>query len=128
MVPTALPCILVVDDDPDVRELWADVLTDGGGYQVLTASNGRDALALMRAVIPDCIVLDLSMPVMSGPAFLQALHCSRAFRRIPVLVVSAFLEDAAFLPKTGVRIVGHLAKPLLVADLLRAVSAPTRRR
>ena len=126
MVPTALPCNIVVDDDPAVRELWADVLTDGG-YQVLTASNGRDALALMGAVIPDCIVLDLSMPVMSGPAFLQALHGSRAFRRIPVLVVSAFLEDAALLPKTGLRIVGHLEKPLLVANLLRAVSAPTRR-
>jgi CheY-like chemotaxis protein len=126
IVPAALLWVLVVDDDPDVRELWANALTDGG-YQVLTASNGRDALALMRAVVPDFIVLDLCMPGMAGPEFLQVLQHSPALRRIPVLIVSAFLEDAGPLPVTGLRIVGRLAKPLRLSTLLGAVPAPPRR-
>jgi CheY-like chemotaxis protein len=112
--------ILVVDDNPAIRELWADALTDVG-YQVLTAGNGRDALMLMRAVIPDFIVLDLRMPEMDGPEFLGVLQRSPGFRYIPVLIVTAFPEDAALLAVKGLRIVGRLAKPLRLVDLLAAV-------
>jgi CheY-like chemotaxis protein len=115
--------ILIVDDDPDVRELWAELLTDGG-YQVLTARDGRDALALMRAIVPDFIVLDLRMPGMAGPEFLQVLRRGPALRRIPVLIVSSLLDDAEALgPVTGLRIVGRLPKPLPLTDLLAVVPA-----
>jgi CheY-like chemotaxis protein len=49
----------------------------------------------MSAVVPDVIVLDLRMPEMTGSEFLQALRRSPAGRRIPVLIVSGYLEDAA---------------------------------
>ena len=81
----------------------------------------------MRAVIPDLIVLNLRMPGMAAPQFLQTLQRSPAFRRIPVLIVSAFLEDAAPLRMPGLRIVGRLAKPLPLIDLLNAVPAAPRR-
>jgi CheY-like chemotaxis protein len=122
-VPPTIRWILIVDDDPDVRELWAEVLTSGG-YQVLTARDGRDALALMRAVVPDFIVLDLRMPGMAGPEFLQVLRRAPGLQRIPVLIVSSFLDDAEALgPGTDLRIVGRLAKPLPLADLLAVVPA-----
>ena len=68
--------ILVADDDAVVRDLWTLVLTRAG-YRVLTARNGREALDLMRDVIPDLIILDLHMPEMDGPTFLKVLEGAR---------------------------------------------------
>jgi CheY-like chemotaxis protein len=116
----AIRWILIVDDDADVRELWSDTLTRGG-YRILTARHGRDALALMSAVVPDVIVLDLRMPEMTGSEFLQALRRSPAGRRIPVLIVSGYLEDAAPLSVAGLNVIGRLPKPLSLADLLAAL-------
>jgi two-component system chemotaxis response regulator CheY len=72
-------------------------------------------------VIPDFIVLDLRMPEMDGPEVLGVLQRSPGFRYIPVLIVTAFPEDAALLAVKGLRIVGRLAKPLRLVDLLAAV-------
>jgi CheY-like chemotaxis protein len=110
--------ILVADDDDAIRELWTVVLTRAG-YRVITAHNGREALELTRAVVPDLIMLDLRMPEMDGSAFLEVFERAPVLKRIPVLIVSGFLEDAA--PHVGLNIVGRLPKPVLVPDLLTAV-------
>jgi CheY-like chemotaxis protein len=93
------------------------------GYRVLTARNGREALDLVRAVVPDLIILDLRMPEMSGAAFLQACHGAPVLEHIPVLIISGFLADDAPPASLWLNIVGHLPKPLLPADLLAAVQA-----
>jgi CheY-like chemotaxis protein len=111
--------ILVVDDDPVVRHVWTETLTRSG-YGVLPASHGREALAHLRAVVPDLIVLDLRMPEMSGSEFLKALVGTT----VPVLVVSGFLDEhAEALRAIPFNVVGHLAKPVALADLARAVAA-----
>jgi len=114
--------ILIADDDAGVRALLTDTLTRAG-YRVVSASNGHEALDLMRAVVPDLIVLDLRMPEMSGPAFLKALKGSPVLTRIPVLIVSGFLEDESPRASFGLNVVGRLPKPLRLADLLGAVRA-----
>jgi CheY-like chemotaxis protein len=114
--------ILVADDDNGVRDLWTLVLTRAG-YRVLTARNGREALELMRDVVPDLIILDLHMPEMDGPTFLKALEDAPVLRRMPVLIVSGFLEDESPRASLGLNIVGRLAKPLALADFLDAVQA-----
>jgi two-component system chemotaxis response regulator CheY len=121
-VTAAAQWILVADDDAGIREVWTVALTRAG-YRVLTASNGREALDLMRAVVPDLIVLDLRMPEMSGPAFLKVLQGSPVLQRIPVLIVSGFLQDEEPLPVTGLNIVGRLGKPLRLAEFVGAVRA-----
>ena len=63
--------VLVVEDDETLRTTVAEALEDEG-YQVITATNGAEALRLVRAAEPDAIVLDLMMPVMDGRAFLEA--------------------------------------------------------
>ena len=93
------------------------------GYRVLTARNGREALDLMRDVIPDLIILDLHMPEMDGPTFLKVLEGAPALQRMPVLIVSGFLEDESPRASLGLNIVGRLSKPLRQADLLAAVQA-----
>jgi CheY-like chemotaxis protein len=81
---------MVVEDDPDIRQLFAEVL-EANGYRVLQAGNGKDALDLLRAgAAPALIFLDLMMPVMSGPELLEVLALDPELARVPVVVVSAF--------------------------------------
>jgi two-component system cell cycle response regulator DivK len=122
--------ILVADDNDSLRELWTVVLT-GARYRVVTARNGREALDLTRAVVPDLIMLDLRMPEMDGAAFLEVFERAPVLKRIPVLIVSGFLEDEAPHTSLGLNIVGRLSKPVRVSDLLDAVRtalAPVRHR
>ncbi len=78
--------VLVVDDEPQVRSTIRDALSLEG-YEVVEASNGAEALALLPTVLPEVIVLDLWMPVMDGWAFRRAQSVSHA--HIPVIVISA---------------------------------------
>jgi CheY-like chemotaxis protein len=84
--------ILVVDDEPDVRQYLATVLEDAG-FNVLTAGDGDEALAVIRRVKPDFISLDLIMPKKSGHKLLYELKKDRELARIPVLIVTAHARD-----------------------------------
>jgi two-component system, OmpR family, alkaline phosphatase synthesis response regulator PhoP len=57
--------ILVVDDEEDIRKLLVTLFEDAG-YEVLTASNGKDALIIAKAEHPDIIFLDILMPILNG--------------------------------------------------------------
>jgi CheY-like chemotaxis protein len=78
--------VLVVDDEPQLRATVREALVLEG-YEVTEASNGAEALALLRTADPEAIVLDLWMPVMDGWAFRKAQLVSHP--DIPVIVVSA---------------------------------------
>jgi CheY-like chemotaxis protein len=107
--------VLVVEDDRDIRESLQDLL-EVEGYAVVTAENGRDALQrLHRMEAPSVILLDLMMPVMSGDEFLQELRNDDSLREIPVLVVSAWTDEAN---KVLGLAQGHITKPIAVPDLL----------
>ena len=84
--------ILVVDDEPDVRRYLATVLDDAD-FVVLTASDGEEALEIIRARRPDLISLDLIMPRKSGHKLLYELRKDRSLSRIPVIVVTAHARD-----------------------------------
>jgi CheY-like chemotaxis protein len=84
--------ILVVDDEPNVRDYLKMILLDAG-FQVVTAGDGEEALAKIRESPPDFISLDLIMPRRSGPRLLFELKRDRALSRIPVLVVTAHAHD-----------------------------------
>ncbi len=98
MIPTAVEgarqmprngnAVLVVDDDTDLRESLGDVLRDEG-YAVTLASNGRQALELLPGLPRPCaVVLDLAMPVMSGPEFYRAMSAVPALADIPVVILT----------------------------------------
>jgi CheY-like chemotaxis protein len=74
--------ILIVDDEPTIRELFDCVFTDAG-HSVLTAANGKEALEVLRAETPDFMVVDVSMPVMTGRDFIVELgRRARTDRRL----------------------------------------------
>jgi CheY-like chemotaxis protein len=112
--------LLVVDDDPGIRESLADLLHDEG-YTVMTAINGQDALTRLRAshATPCVILLDLMMPVMSGSEFYDELRNDPALAGIPVVVISA---DGNGPRKAKAMSSEFIAKPVKIETVLHAVS------
>jgi CheY-like chemotaxis protein len=84
----ASPVALVVDDDPNARDMLRPGL-EKAGWSVLEAENGREALARLARSAPRLILLDLMMPQMDGFEFLDEFRRNAAWRSIPVLVVTA---------------------------------------
>ena len=88
--------ILIVDDDPDIRDVLTTVL-EVQGYQVLTASDGIEGLATLKAEKPDLMILDLLMPKMDGYAVCKELKDPRwsKYGNIPILILTSVREDAS---------------------------------
>ena len=107
--------VLVIEDDPDIREALAEAL-GYEGYDVLLAENGREGLDVLREHSrPHVILLDLLMPVMNGWQFRQEQLADPALAGIPVVVVSAS-------PPGDARPDRYLPKPFSIDDLLCAVA------
>jgi two-component system chemotaxis response regulator CheY len=120
---TAPPCVLVIDDDPDVLSTVEQIL-EGEGYTVAGARNGLDALSVLDSVTPDVILLDLMMPVMDGWEFRRRLKCHHA-AATPVIVVSADRDISR--KAASIAADGYVAKPFDLDDLLYEVGRFIRR-
>lgn len=84
--------ILVVDDEPDVRDFLSTCLEDAG-FQVEVATDGFDALEKIEKNPPDLITLDLLMPRISGIKLMRKLRKNPAWKSIPVIIVTAHAKD-----------------------------------
>jgi CheY-like chemotaxis protein len=84
--------VLVVDDEPDVVIFLQTALEDAG-FNVVTASNGEEALQRVKERQPDFISCDLVMPKKSGIKFLYELRTNKEWSRIPVVIVTAHARD-----------------------------------
>ena len=92
-MPTARDkTVLVVDDEPNVREYLAQILRDAD-FNVLTAADGDKAMEVIKAERPDFISLDLVMPKKSGHKLLYELRKDKELARIPVVIVTAHAQD-----------------------------------
>jgi CheY-like chemotaxis protein len=110
--------VLVVEDDEDIRDLFVTILSQGG-YHVIAAENGRAALDELKKLkgAPCLVLLDMMMPVMNGPEFVEALdHCHK-LASLPVVIVSAHTDASA---KGHVR---KVVKKPVAPDLLKQVVA-----
>lgn len=102
--------VLVVDDNPDNRELLARQLARQG-HEVLTAANGRQALELLRARSCDLVLLDLMMPELDGFQTLEEIKHDRALRDIPVIMISAVDEMESVVRCITLGAADYLPKP-----------------
>lgn len=122
--PSYFQRILVVDDDPAIRRLIQNKL-ENAGFEVLTASDGQEALAVIRRHgLPHLAVVDINMPVMDGFAFCEAVQ---SFSDLPVILLTAVDEE-----ETIVRSIEHFAedyvtKPFSPRELLARVQRVLRR-
>jgi DNA-binding response OmpR family regulator len=115
--------ILVIEDDPGIRDLLTDTLTSGG-YAVTTTDSALGAGTLVRRVVPRLIVLDLGLPYRSGGSLLHDLKADPATAKIPVLVVSALADSLS--PERRALAAGVVPKPFSPDALLVAVDKACR--
>jgi CheY-like chemotaxis protein len=113
MASQTCTAVLVVEDEPDIREIVVEFLL-GEGFQVYAAANGQEAITVLHAIAQPALVLaDMMMPVMDGPALIAALREDDQFASLPVVVVSA-----SPLAPEGYR---RIKKPFDLNDLLHIV-------
>jgi CheY-like chemotaxis protein len=106
------PYVLIVDDDPDVCEMYAAILGDAG-FHALAAHDGAAALSFLAqtATNPFLIILDLVMPEMGGRAFRSIQRTYQSIAAIPTVIVTGSGSDNLSLPHDP-ELVGVLTKPI----------------
>ena len=114
--PRSLCPVLIVEDDEDLREMMAQLLTIEG-FKAATVANGREALDYLHANKPDVILLDLMMPVMDGWEFRRQQIADPDLAQVPVIVLSALDQSRAAIVDAA----AFLKKPLDFDRLLRLV-------
>lgn len=123
----AKPRVLIVEDDADLRRLYAIGLNQQG-FEVKLAANGAEALDRILTEKPRVILLDMLMPVMDGWEVLEKISSMNLSKPLPVLVISGQTHPAD--RPLHPMIVGWLSKPVALADLGQAVrkALPASRR
>ena len=114
--------VLVVDDEDDIRRLLRRVLSERG-YEVIEASKGLDALQLVRAEMPDVILLDAMLPEVHGFDICRRIKGSKRYGHIPIIMVSAIYRGWRFAEdlKASYGVEAFLEKPFKIGDVLSHV-------
>jgi CheY-like chemotaxis protein len=113
----ACASIMIVEDDPDIRDSLRYIL-ENEGYRVMTAENGQEAFDVLAKIPRPCLILlDLMMPVMNGWEFLDQRQGDVALATIPVVIVSAITDRAKSAQASG-----FIKKPVDLARLIEAVT------
>jgi CheY-like chemotaxis protein len=115
--------LLLVDDEPDIRAIAKMALERVGGWEVTAAGSAGEAVAAVRATMPDVVLLDVMMPDTDGPATLEQLRPLLA-DGVPVIFLTA-KDDPA--PLLALGAAGVIAKPFDPIALPREVAAITAR-
>src|SRR5687767_9056942 len=111
-----LPRVLIVDDERTNRDLLEVMLTQEG-HQLLTATSGEEALAMVAQQPPDVILLDIMMPGMDGYKVVEKLKANLATKNIPVIMVTALNDRSARLLGLRAGAEDFLTKPVDRAEL-----------
>ena len=112
--------ILVADDEQDIRELVAYRLSRSG-YTIIEARDGEEAFQLAADQSPDMAVLDVMMPRLNGFDLTERLRLTPATRRLPILLMSASVQEADISRGFAAGADGYLTKPFTPDQLLTRV-------
>lgn len=113
--------VLVVDDEPDIADTVAALLT-GEGFRVRTASDGTDALEKLGRERPDLILMDYEMPRMKGTEVCARIRRSRDLAGIPILLATAAMVDLAAIADADGFLVKPYQRDVLVSFVTRLAS------
>ena len=109
--------ILVVDDEPTLLDLVAEVLREEGGHDVVTARDGAEALEVFALEAPDLVLMDVMMPGLDGRGAYRAIRARPDGAAARIVLMSASHTPRTLDPGLD----GFLAKPFHLADLLALV-------
>lgn len=111
--------ILCVDDEPAILAVLKETLDDE--YDVLTATNGKEALAVLDKKLPDLIITDISMPQMDGLELMSSLKKRGLSVKIPLIFLSARGQVSDVEKGVGMGAYGYIVKPFLPTRLIEKV-------
>jgi CheY-like chemotaxis protein len=114
--------ILVADDDPDILSIVSMSL-ETQDYTVYKATNGREAVDLARQHLPDLILMDMMMPVLSGYEAVAELKADATTKDIVIVGLSAKAMATDMERATDVGIDGYITKPFRIAQILSVVES-----
>lgn len=115
--------ILYVEDEADIRLIVEIALRDLGGFVLKSCSSGREAIAEVQDFAPDMILLDVMMPDLDGPATFHQLRQLPSVAKIPVIFMTARIQEKeiAHYKELGIKeVIAKPFEPLSLADKLRA--------
>lgn len=114
--------ILIVEDDAGIRRYLKSTLT-AAGYDIVTAGDGRAALALISSHCPDCILLDLGLPDMDGVGIIEGI---RRWSSVPIIVISARITEDDKAEALDLGADDYLTKPFGTVELLARIRTALR--
>lgn len=118
--------ILVVDDEEMVREV-AQMMLESFGYRVVVAADGLEGLRMLQAHDGiDAVLLDLTMPRLSGEETFRQMHRQRP--QLPIILVSGYNEQEVTDPFIGKGIAGFIQKPFQLAELMEKLDAAIKKK
>jgi DNA-binding response OmpR family regulator len=118
---TALNHVLIVDDEPDVL-LLCRVNLEFEGYAVTTAEDGQEGLATARLIRPDVVLLDVMMPKMDGWQVLEAIKSDEAISHIPVVMLTAKVQDDDQIRGWSAGAAEYITKPFSPLSLSQVIA------
>lgn len=122
-MPNSSTEILIIEDEPDLASLIADYV-HASGYQSLVIANGQSALEQILLRVPDLIVLDLMLPGLDGISLCKAV---RAFSQVPIIMVTAKVEEIDRLLGLEIGADDYLCKPFSPRELMARIKVILRR-
>jgi CheY-like chemotaxis protein len=117
---TKVPLVLIVEDDPDIRRLYA-VMLKHAGYRVAETDAAVDGLERVKTLKPDVVLMDLALPGVDGYEATRRLKADPATAHVPIIVVTAHGYRAHLREASLAGANGFLAKPVKTSELLRSV-------
>ena len=114
--------VLVVDDEPELVDLWVDVLERDGRFEVKTASTGYDAGLLTQQIRPDLLVLDYMLPDINASVVCKTIRSNPTLEDTRIIIISGMIEDdkVAGLYDLGVDV--FMRKPFQIDDLVTRIA------
>jgi DNA-binding response OmpR family regulator len=117
-----MPRVLVVDDEPNIL-LSLEFLMQQAGFEVTTAEDAEQAQALISRQVPDLILLDISLPGMSGFDLLEQLRADEATRSLPVVMLTAHGREVEKEKGMALGASDYITKPFSTRELVSRVQA-----
>lgn len=119
--PEKVPHILVIDDDPELQKLVAQLLSRAKMTSVSAMTATEGAKILREQTMPDLIVLDMMLPEITGIEFLRQMRAKTVFQNLPVVILSAVVDPEQIREALDAGADRYITKPYLVSNLVKTI-------
>lgn len=113
--------VLVVDDDPEIVELFVDVLKRDGRFEVATATTGYDAGVLTQSFLPDLVILDYMLPDVNGNVVCKTIRENPELAQIKILIISGLINQAEIDQLLAAGADDFIKKPFNIAKVIERI-------